>query len=77
MQNFGGVLGAFFVTPTIIIVPRIGTAAAMAAIIAARLATGSLLDHYGRFAFRTGPLDPKRALGACLLLTGAAPVSRL
>lgn len=72
----GGFLGAFFVTLTIIIVPRIGTAAAMAATIAAQLTTGMLLDHYGLFGFRTIPLDPKRALGAALLLAGAALVFR-
>ena len=72
----GGFLGAFFVTLTIIIVPRIGTAATMAATIAAQLITGILLDHYGLFGFRTIPFDPKRALGAALLLTGAALLFR-
>ena len=50
----GGLLGAFFVTLTIVIVPRIGTASAMAATIAAQLMTGLLLDHYGLFGFRAG-----------------------
>lgn len=72
----GGLLGAFFVTLTIIIVPRIGTAAAMAATIAAQLTTGILLDHFGLFGFRTVPFDAKRAVGACLLLAGAALVFR-
>jgi transporter family-2 protein len=72
----GGFLGAFFVTLTIIIVPRIGTAAALAATIAAQLTTGILLDHYGLFGLRTIPLDPKRALGAGLLLAGAVLVFR-
>lgn len=72
----GGLLGAFFVTLTIIIVPRIGTAAAMAATIAAQLMTGILLDHYGLFGLRTVPFDAKRAVGACLLLAGAALVFR-
>lgn len=72
----GGFLGAFFVTLTIIIVPRIGTAATMAATIAAQLITGILLDHFGLFGFRTVPLEPKRAAGACLLLVGAALVFR-
>jgi transporter family-2 protein len=72
----GGFLGAFFVTLTIIIVPRIGTTAAMAATIAAQLTTGILLDHFGLFGFRAVPLDPKRAVGAGLLLLGAALVFR-
>ena len=72
----GGFLGAFFVTLTSIIVPRIGTAATMAATIAAQLTTGILLDHYGLFGFKSVPLDSKRAVGVCLLLAGAALVFR-
>ncbi len=72
----GGCLGAFFVTLTILIVPRIGTASAMAATIAAQLMTGLFLDHFGLFGFRTVPLDGKRALGVFLLLLGAGLVFR-
>ncbi|HEY6873246.1 MAG TPA: DMT family transporter [Geobacteraceae bacterium] len=72
----GGCLGAFFVTLTIVIVPRIGTASAMAATIVAQLVTGLVLDHYGLFGFRTVPVDGKRALGAVLLLVGAGLVFR-
>lgn len=72
----GGLLGAFFVTLTIIIVPRIGTASAMAATIAAQLITGLVLDHYGLFGFRAVPLDGKRAVGVFLLLLGAGLVFR-
>jgi transporter family-2 protein len=72
----GGLLGAFFVTLTIVIVPRIGTASAMAATIAAQLMTGLLLDHYGLFGFRPVPLDGKRAVGGILLLIGAGLVFR-
>ena len=72
----GGFLGAFFVTLTIVIVPRIGTASAMAATITAQLMTGLLLDHYGFFGFRTVPLDGKRFVGAVLLFIGASLVFR-
>jgi transporter family-2 protein len=72
----GGLLGAFFVTLTIVVVPRLGTAAAMAATIAAQLGTGLLLDHYGLFGLRTVPLTGPRALGVMLLLAGAVLVFR-
>ena len=75
-QLTGGFLGAFFVTLTIIAVPRIGTTATMAAVIAAQLATGALLDHFGLFGFREIPLDGKRAAGMLLLAAGAALVIR-
>jgi transporter family-2 protein len=72
----GGLLGAFFVTLTIMVVPRIGTASAMAATIAAQLMAGLLLDHFGMFGFRSVPLDLKRGVGTLLLLLGAALVFR-
>ncbi|MBZ0156414.1 MAG: DMT family transporter [Alphaproteobacteria bacterium] len=67
----GGVLGAFFVSMSIVAVPRIGTAATMAAVIAGQLITGLLIDHFGLFGFRPLPFDAKRAAGAVLLFAGA------
>lgn len=72
----GGLLGALFVTLTIVAVPRIGTASAMAATITAQLLAGLLLDHFGIFGLRTVPFDGKRALGVALLLAGAGLVFR-
>ena len=72
----GGLLGAFFVTMTIYVVPRIGTAAAMAAVIGAQLVTGMLLDHYGLLGGRQIPIDSGRAVGGVLLLAGGWLVFR-
>jgi len=72
----GGLLGAFFVTLPIVAVPQIGTVAAMAAVIAAQLATGVALDHFGAFGLRHIPLDTARIAGVGLLLAGAALVLR-
>lgn len=72
----GGLLGAFFVTMTIVAIPRIGTTAAMASVIGAQLTTGVLLDHLGLFGFRTIPLDSKRAVGVALLMAGAGLIIR-
>jgi transporter family-2 protein len=72
----GGVLGAFFVTTTILAVPRIGTAAAMAAAITAQLMTGLILDHFGLFGFRGGEISLTRSMGAVLLILGAWLVVR-
>ncbi|KAF0214961.1 MAG: hypothetical protein FD174_4268 [Geobacteraceae bacterium] len=72
----GGILGAVFVSTTILVVPRIGTASAMAATIAAQLLTGIILDHFGLFGFKGAPFDLKRFAGALLLLCGAALVFR-
>lgn len=72
----GGLLGALYVTATIVSVPRIGTAAMMAAVIAAQLTTGLLLDQYGAFGMRAIALDAKRVLGVGLLWLGATLVYR-
>lgn len=72
----GGLLGAFFVTITIFAVPRIGTAAAMAAIITGQLATGVLMDHFRLFGGRHIPLDSSRLIGVALLMAGGWLVFR-
>jgi transporter family-2 protein len=72
----GGCLGAFFVTMTIVAIPRLGTTAALAAVIGAQLTTGILLDHFGLFGFRTIPLDGKRAIGVALLMAGTFLIIR-
>jgi transporter family-2 protein len=71
----GGLLGAAFVSATITAVPRIGTASAMGAIIAAQLATGLILDSLGAFGMAPIAADGKRIMGVCLLLAGAALVT--
>lgn len=72
----GGLFGAFFVTAAIVALPRIGVAATMAAVIAAQLATGVLMDHYGAFGMAVAPFGLRRLLGVVLLLVGAALVCR-
>lgn len=72
----GGLLGAFLVTMTIFVVPRIGTAAAMAAIIAGQLAAGLLMDHFGLLGGRQIPLDSSRMIGVALLMAGGWLVFR-
>lgn len=68
----GGLLGAFFVTMTIIIVPRLGTAAVMAMVIAGQLITAAVIDHFNLFGMRHLPLTPLRLAGMLLLAAGAA-----
>lgn len=72
----GGLIGAYFVTMTIIAVPRLGTLAVMAIIIAGQLITAALLDQYGAFGLRQIPLTPLRGIGILLLCIGAGLVIR-
>ena len=72
----GGLLGAYFVTMTIIAVPRLGTTAVMAIIITGQLITGALLDQFGAFGMRQIPLTSVRGIGILLLCLGASLVVR-
>lgn len=69
-QLSGGLFGAFFVTMTIIGVPKIGTAAVLALTIVSQLTAGLVMDHYGVFGMRGIPVDGKRIAGVVLLLIG-------
>ncbi len=69
-QLSGGLFGAFFVTMTIVGVPRIGTTAVLALTIVSQLAAGVVMDHYGLFGMREIPFDLRRILGILLLLVG-------
>lgn len=69
-QLTGGFYGAFFVTMTIVAVPRIGTTAVLALTIVSQLIAGLLMDHYGLFGMRGIPFDAKRVFGVTLLFVG-------
>ena len=75
-QLTGGLFGAFFVTMTIVGVPRIGTTAVLALTIISQLIAGLIMDHYGLLGMRVIPVDLKRLLGVALLLVGAFLVCR-
>ena len=67
----GGCLGAAFVTCTIILTPKLGTAATMAFIVTGQLFAGMLLDHTGSFGLAVREISLGRVTGAVLLLAGA------
>ena len=75
-QLTGGLLGAYYVSAVILVMPRLGTAAAMGITIAAQLTTGLVLDHFGMFGFQGSALDLKRFVGACLLMLGAVIITK-
>jgi len=66
----GGSLGAFFVTATVILAPRIGGGAMIALTLAGPVAASMALDHFGLFGFPHIPFDFKRLAGSVLLLAG-------
>jgi len=72
----GGLLGAFFVTASIIVAPRLGAAITVALIIAGQLLVALALDHFGLLGFPERPLNGWRVLGAILLVIGVALIRR-
>jgi transporter family-2 protein len=72
----GGLLGAYFVTMTIIAVPRLGTLAVVSIILAGQLTTAALLDQYGAFGLRHISLTPMRGVGILLLCIGTGLIIR-
>lgn len=73
----GGLLGAGYVTVTLILAPKIGIAAVMALGIAGQLATALLLDRFGMFDLLERELSVGRVGGAVLVLVGALMVRLL
>jgi transporter family-2 protein len=67
----GGVLGAFYVTSTVVVPVRIGAAAFFGILVAAQLVTSVLIDQFGWVGFPQREVSPLRLLGVTLLVAGA------
>jgi bacterial/archaeal transporter family-2 protein len=67
-QLLGGVLGVAYVSIMVAIVPKIGVASAITAVIVGQLFISVTLDHFGIFTNQRIPFDWYRISGLCLLL---------
>lgn len=67
----GGVLGAAYVTSTVLLTPRIGAAALMAFLVTGQLLAGMLVDKAGILGVAVREISMGRIVGAVLLLAGA------
>jgi bacterial/archaeal transporter family-2 protein len=66
----GGFFGAIYIAISILLVPRLGTAAFVALLITGQMVASLVFDHYGWFGLAERPADPLRILGALLLVGG-------
>ena len=66
----GGTLGAFFVTTTIILVPKLGATSMVALILAGQMVASLLLDHFGLLGYPLHPISLGRVAGVLLLCAG-------
>jgi transporter family-2 protein len=67
----GGLLGAFYVTATVVVPVRLGAAAFFGILVAAQLVTSVLIDQFGWLSFPQQQASPLRLLGVALLISGA------
>ena len=70
----GGLLGAVFVTSTIVLTPMIGTAAVMGLAITGQLLAGLTLDRVGFLGTAVREISVGRIAGAVLLVIGAVMI---
>ncbi len=72
----GGLLGAYFVTAVIILVPRLGVALTFSLIIAGQMLITLVLDHYGLLGVPVKAVNLLRFLGVLLIITGVILIRR-
>lgn len=72
----GGFLGGMLVITSIIVAPRIGAVALVAALVTGQLIFSVVLDHYGWIGFPVRPVNAMRLLGVALLLIGIWIIQR-
>jgi bacterial/archaeal transporter family-2 protein len=65
-----GAFGLIVISAISYMIPRIGVAAAIIAIVAGQLLVSTLFDHFGLLGAMQRPLDLTRALGLTVVLVG-------
>lgn len=72
----GGLLGAFFVTATIILLPRIGVAMTISLIVAGQMITALIMDHFGLLGLEVRQISALRVVGMVLISLGVVLIRR-
>jgi len=66
----GGLLGAFFVTATVALLPRLGVAMTFSAIIAGQMVVTLVIDHFGLLGVPVKEISFARIAGMLLITAG-------
>ena len=66
----GGALGAFFVTATIILVPKLGATTMVTTVLAGQMVASLALDHFGWLGYPLHPISLGRIAGVVLVCAG-------
>ncbi|MDI9868322.1 DMT family transporter [Flectobacillus roseus] len=71
-----GILGAFYVSTIVVLMPRLGVALTFGLVIAGQMTISILMDHFGLFNLPVREISAGRLLGALLLLAGVVLIRK-
>jgi transporter family-2 protein len=72
----GGLLGAFFVATSIILLDKLGAAMTISLIIAGQMLMSLIMDHYGLLGVDVKPISLGRVAGVVLVVAGVILIRR-
>lgn len=72
----GGLIGAFYVSSLIFLIPRLGVALSFSLIIAGQMLMTVVIDHYGLLGIPVHSINWQRAFGVVLITIGVILVRR-
>ena len=72
----GGLFGAVFIGLAILLVPKLGAAAFIAALVTGQMLASLAFDHWGWLGLTQRPVDLPRLLGVVLLIAGVVLIRR-
>ncbi|HMU33800.1 MAG: DMT family transporter [Acidobacteria bacterium] len=72
----GGVLGAFFVASTVILLPRLGVAMTFGLVVAGQMLITLFYDHFGLLGLDVKPMNFGRVIGVLLVIGGVILIRR-
>ena len=72
----GGLLGAYYVSTVIVIMPRLGVALTFGLIIAGQMFVSLILDHFGWLGVPVKPISWGKVAGALLLIAGVVVIRK-
>ena len=75
-QWTGGLFGAFYIAAAVVLAPRLGAAALIAAVVAGQMIASLVLDSRGWVGFTQQPLTATRLCGGLLVIAGVVLINR-
>ena len=70
----GGLIGAFYVTVSLMLAPILGSTVTTVAVLAGQVIASLIIDHFGLLGFPVVPFNPVRLLGALLVVGGVVVI---